>query len=326
MITKNRQIIKRIIFTNDRKFSKLLVALSAILVALSVAGVLYVIAPQKALAATNIDFTYRYAWNDVIGWIDFYFDDVNVSSQKLSGYASSAVGYIAFDCVTSPSPPANCDVNFPNWKVSNDGSGYLSGWAWNDAIGWISFDSATAGSSYFYQVTIGSDGVFTGWAWNDIVGWISFNCNNSGIGNTCPPFGSSDYKVKTSWGISAITGELTSAIFDTQILKGAAPNAILWQGTLNGGQVKFQIGSSNCTNGATNPPTCTTDAGWLNKFIGPDGTGLTYYEPIGPNEPVSINLAHHNNKRYIRYKAVLVSNSTQTASPKVDDIIINWSP
>jgi len=26
---------------------------------------------STVLAATNIDSTYRYAWNDVIGWVDF---------------------------------------------------------------------------------------------------------------------------------------------------------------------------------------------------------------------------------------------------------------
>ena len=307
--------------------------------------------PQAVKAATNIDSTYRYAWNDVIGWIDFYVtDNVFINPAQIQGYANSSVGYIALNCNSTPNGDI-CGAPSGVWRVYNDGNGNLTGWAWNDAIGWISFtcDHTSDGTSppnnvntcstSNYQVTVsGVNGVFTGWAWNNIVGWVSFNKNNCDTDNNgfidtgyCGGDNSTmvayNYKVKTSWRATAATGELVSAIFDTQILKVAAPNAILWQGIKpTDTSVKFQIASSNCSNGAVNPPACDSDVGWTNKFIGLLGTSDSYYEPIGPNEPVSINLAHHNNKRYIRYKAVLVSNPTQTASPKVDDIIINWSP
>ena len=104
-------------------------------------------------------------------------------------------------------------------------------------------------------------GVFTGWAWNDAVGWISFNCSNSG---TCV---SSDYYVATS------------------------------------------------QSGFPDP-------------IGPGGTSLSTdtYNPTGPGAPVALNRAYHNNHRYFRYKIILESNYAQTASPRVEDVIINWSP
>jgi|GEM_PF-755186 len=182
-------------------------------------------------AATNISATSteHFAWNDNIGWIDFYSTgNVNASSSQLSGYASSSLGYIALDCATSPNGNI-CGTS--NFKVSNDGSGNLSGWAYNDVIGWISFDSATASSSYFYQVTISpSTGVFSGWAWNDIIGWISFNCAEP---NAC---GSSDYKVKTSWSAGQATANLISSIFDTGAANGVALNTIMWQSSsLTGG-------------------------------------------------------------------------------------------
>ena len=131
-------------------------------------------------AATNISSgAYeRWAWNDVIGWIDFYStNNVNVTISKIEGYASSSVGYIAFDCATSPSPPAGCDTTYSNWKVSNDGSGNLSGFAWSEAIGWISFycaDLEASCLSFNHRVTIDGSGNFSGWAWNDIVGLIIF--------------------------------------------------------------------------------------------------------------------------------------------------------
>ncbi len=412
-----------------------------------------------SFAATNIDSTYRWAWNDNIGWIDFYStNNVNASSSQLSGYASSSVGFIALDCATSPNGNICATSNF---KVSNDGSGNLSGWAWNDAIGWISFDSATASSSYFYQVSISpTTGVFSGWAWNDLVGWFSFNCSDL---NIC---GSSDYKVLTSWRAGQTTANLISSIFDTGAASGVALNTIMWQGSQpSGTNVKFQIASNlslssgggtgaidstyryawndsvgwidfgypagsvnvgtnqltgyaynsnileialdcatspsgnicatsnfkvnrnsstgdlsgyawndsvgwisfncsdpglcgssnykvnvNTTTGAftgyawndyvgwisvncSDPGLCgssdyrvntVTTASW--NFKGPDGSDTTYYLPIGPGYPAQINLQYHNNVRYFQYKIFLYSNAAQTAGPRVDDVIINYSP
>ena len=53
----------------------------------------------------------------------------------------------------------------------------LSGWAWSENIGWISFNSEnTVGGSINYKVKIDfSTGVFSGYAWSENIGWISFN-------------------------------------------------------------------------------------------------------------------------------------------------------
>ena len=264
-----------------------------------------------ALAVANISTSAseRYAWNDAIGWIDFGNDQVEVTSTELTGYASSNVGYIALDCATTPAPPTpSCTGGAGDWGVVNDGSGNLSGWGWNDNIGWISF----SGASPSYGVTFNtSSGVFSGWAWNDVVGWISFNCNNSGIGSTCSV---SDYKVVTTLSPPAppSPAELTSSIFDTQATGGAAINTIMWQGDLpSGTEVSFQIASSNSSSGP-----------W--DYLGSDGTSMTFYEPTGPNIQAKIRRADHNNKRYVRYKVFLTAYGGQ--SPTVDDVIINYSP
>ena len=112
---------------------------------------------------------------------------------------------------------------------------------------------------------------------------------------------------------SAASGTLTSSIFDTQVTNGVAVNTIMWQGNQpSGTSVKFQIASSNST------------STW--SYLGPDGSDTTYYTPTDANMPVQINLAQHNNKRYFRYKIFLESDPDQTQSPRVDDVIINWSP
>lgn len=120
------------------------------------------------------------------------------------------------------------------------------------------------------------------------------------------------------------TGSITSSTFDTSATNGAAPNAILWTGTLPAtSRVKFQFASSNCSAGQTNPPTCNTGT-W--SYIGPDGTASTFYEPSGPNVSLKLDLAHHNNKRYFKYKVVLNPTNDATQTPTVTDIILNWAP
>jgi len=84
----------------------------------------------------------------------------------------------------------------------------LSGWAWNDDYGWISFNCSDPGlcATSNYKVTVStSTGVFSGWAWNDNLGWISFNCADPGL---CA---SSDYKV------SVATASSTPEISDISI-------------------------------------------------------------------------------------------------------------
>lgn len=293
-----------------------------------------------ARASTNIlpdnppnDY-FQWAWNDVIGWIDFYStENINVTRSQLTGFASSSVGYIALDCATAPVPPANCTSTYPAWKVENDGDGSLSGWAWNDAIGWISFDSATAGSFHSYQVTIDSDGYFNGWAWNDIIGWIRFNC---GVPGFCFQ---SNYKVKTSWRVTYASGTLESAIFDTQIMGGAAPNSIMWHGEHPyRTSVQFQFASFDDFNNPAEfigPAECfimglneySGGLGFINKFL--IAEALAYDSDVFtilPDTPLKLDLNCFSNHRYFRYKIFLYSNSRGTLSPKVDDVIINWSP
>ena len=91
----------------------------------------------------------RWSWNDVIGWTDFHdssIHNIEVGVGEIKGWASSAVGYIVFNCSTTPNGDI-CGSN--NFKVNNDGNGLLSGFAWNENIGWISFcGNSTSVSSW----------------------------------------------------------------------------------------------------------------------------------------------------------------------------------
>ncbi|MFH1246261.1 MAG: hypothetical protein V1489_00610 [Candidatus Liptonbacteria bacterium] len=260
-------------------------------------------------AGTNINSTTNehWAWNDLMGWIDFYnTDTVSVSSAKLTGYASSSAGDISLDCATTR---IGNICGRSNYGVTNSGGGNLSGWGWNDTYGWISFDCNNTGgcATSNYRVTIDGSGYFSNYAWNDVVGWISFNCAD---GSFCGP---SNYKVGTSWRAVAATGTLDSVTFAPGDARGAQLHSIVWQGSQPAGtSVKFQIAVSNSSSGP-----------WT--YIGPDGTSDTYYT-VDPDVSAPLDYIWFNNVRYFRYKITLSTDEAQTASPRVDSVSIHWSP
>lgn len=283
---------------------------------------LFFAAPGQVLAHTNIlnGATTKWAWNDVVGWINHYSEDnVVVSGTGLTGYASSSVGFISFDCATSPSGNI-CGAS--NYSVKNDGNGNLSGWAWNDNIGWISFCGVNGGGSadcpntgVNYAVTIVSGSPnwkFIGWAWNDLVGWISF-CN-TGADCSGSPYA---YDVETNWLATSTSGYVESTTYDTGVASGSIINSVTWIGTQPGGQFSIQFAGSDSSAGP-----------WSY-----DETNTSYIiSPCPPGSPVSscanVQKVDYtlNNNRYFRYRIKLDSDTAQRLTPQLDDVIINWSP
>jgi hypothetical protein len=51
-------------------------------------------------------------------------------------------------------------------------SGSLSGYAWSDTVGWVSFSGSN------YGIAVASDGTLSGYAWSDNIGWISANTSD----------------------------------------------------------------------------------------------------------------------------------------------------
>jgi hypothetical protein len=260
-------------------------------------------------ATTNISAvtSEHWAWNDTIGWIDFYTNStITVTSAKLTGYASSSIGDISFDCGST----RNGDICAQsNYKVTNDGAGNLSGWAWSDAYGWISFDcnNHSGCGTTNYRAYIDATGKFNNWAWNDILGWITFNCTDTGL---C---GTSNYKVLTSWQSTSTSGYIDSTTFDTAVTTGVKLNSIFWNGLQPSGTfVRFQFAMSNSSSGP-----------WT--YVGSDGTASTYYT-VDPGVATKLDTLQHNALRYVRYRVTLVSNQNQTLSPRVDDIALSFSP
>ncbi len=104
-----------------------------------------------------IDTTYKNAWGEKIGWINFGCANcsVSVTDTLLTGYLWSAnYGWI--------------NLNPTSSGVVNNGNGVLSGSAWAKNLGWIDWSG----------VTINSEGRFTGQASGSVAGVLNFDCAN----------------------------------------------------------------------------------------------------------------------------------------------------
>jgi len=59
------------------------------------------------------------------------------------------------------------------WAGAGDN---VSGWAWSENIGWVSFNNISGGGAVDYGLNIDRPtGIFSGYAWSENIGWISFN-------------------------------------------------------------------------------------------------------------------------------------------------------
>lgn len=124
-----------------------------------------------------IDTTYKYAWGENIGWVNFGTNNgaVHVTDSVLSGYAlSETVGWIYLG------------------DVANNGEGALSGYAWGENVGWIKFNPTNGG------VSINSSGEFSGSALGENIGWLIFDCSTSAC-------------VKTDWRPQSVRATPTPA-------------------------------------------------------------------------------------------------------------------
>ncbi len=72
-------------------------------------------------------------------------------------------GFFIFQYFKNPEP------------IRASASDNVSGYAWSDTIGWISFNNTTGGGSAYGVSVNPNGGKLSGYAWSDNIGWISFN-------------------------------------------------------------------------------------------------------------------------------------------------------
>ena len=185
----------------------------------------------------TIDLTYKYAWTENGGWLNFGTSEgnVHISDSALTGYAyGENIGWVSLNCSNDDS----CGT--ADYKVSNDGEGNLSGYAWNENAGWIDFDPPNGG------VSINSSGDFSGYAYGENIGWIVFNCATT---NSCSTV---DYKVKTDYRPRSARPECNNAIDDDNDGKIDYPADPGCESLTDTSEI--DIGGSGWPVGAFNPP------------------------------------------------------------------------
>jgi hypothetical protein len=92
----------------------------------------------KAFAASNIDSTDKYAWNENSGWLNFNDPNggVTVYNDHLEGYVwAENVGLIRLGTHTSGGTHTYANSSDTDYGVNNDGTGNLSGYAWSENAG-----------------------------------------------------------------------------------------------------------------------------------------------------------------------------------------------
>jgi type II secretory pathway pseudopilin PulG len=113
-----------------------------------------------------------------------YLDKKNSNIKGFANNLS--VGSISFNSSTDNSsinysvnfmPSSTCLIS----ANTNINSIYaFFGYAWSPKIGWIKFRN-DIGESINYGVCEANNKELRGWAYNDVIGWISFNCLDTGV-------------------------------------------------------------------------------------------------------------------------------------------------
>ena len=147
------------------------------------------------ISAASTDNIMGFAWSENIGWISFNSNNCDIDGDGTYEGASEGGG-------ATPAP-TGCQISgavFPYGVNLDSATDNLSGYAWSENIGWISFnptdyvDICPSGVGTCQPRYDDINNEFFGWAralnhddgWD---GWISLNCENSLVCVT------SDYKV-----------------------------------------------------------------------------------------------------------------------------------
>ncbi len=138
-------------------------------------AILILLAGTLAARGGNIgvDASAHTAWGENIGWANAApnRDGVLIHFDGSSGWLS---GYAWCENVGWIKLGAGTGP-YPNtgaadWGVNLDGAGVLSGYAWGENIGWVKFDPASGGVTVNF-----ASGALAGHAWGENVGWLRFS-------------------------------------------------------------------------------------------------------------------------------------------------------
>ena len=201
----------------------------------------------------TIDSTYKYAWGNYAGWINFGATNggVTVTDSALTGYAwSDNYGWINL------SPDGS--------GVTNNNNGDLSGYAWSETLGWVNFT----------DIAISETGVFSGTAAIDnSFGVITFDCDNCDVRTDWRPVDS------RGGGYNAISPTNTSVLVNNGASETASTNVNLVLGAT--GANRMIISNSSLFTGASWEGYVASKSWDLTAGLGPKTVYVRYKNSYG---------------------------------------------
>ena len=110
-------------------------------------------------------------WGESIGWVNLRapHTELRVGSNILAGWIwLENCGWVCLGDGHPLKVGHYSNRGAYDWGVNNDGQGQLSGFAWSEVTGWISFRTDHS------RVYLDKNGQFYGYAWGENVGWMHF--------------------------------------------------------------------------------------------------------------------------------------------------------
>ena len=179
----------------------------------------------------------------------------------------------------------------------------VSGFAWSETVGWLSFNNSSDGSVQPYGVSVdtsaiasGGTGAFSGQAWSENLGWISFdramtgNPPSNDPGNGSGPIAAVDWSTGKvgGWarvisGCQAMTG--VPAAFCTGASAGAMAGG--WDGWISLSGSNYGVTIDKTTGKFGGYAWGSDVVGWLD--VAPVGAGVTLSLPSAPSCTASWN-------------------------------------
>ncbi len=115
---------------------------------------------------------------------------------------------------------------FVGGSVSASTAHNVTGYAWSDTIGWISFNNTNHTGTVSYGVNIEEDGNLTGYAWSSNIGWIHFDPSG--------PFPSGSYSAKVDLSTKELGGWARAcSVFTSGCSGSLSANTGGWDGWIS---------------------------------------------------------------------------------------------
>jgi len=142
-----------------------------------IAGLL-VVMTSCLTASSTISTQQRWSWSSGAGWMNWRTSSTNgvvVGQYSCSGWIySSSCGWIHAGDGTPTNGVQYSNVDATDYGINHDGEGHLTGFAWCESSGWVSFEWTNKEAADSPRIDL-KTGSMRGYAWGGSLGWISLS-------------------------------------------------------------------------------------------------------------------------------------------------------